>query len=193
VLMFGSKAIAGYPDARVPVHSPSLKVLYEKRPDGIEKLAPLMTEIFQCQHFNLLDSPIQKFASAMLAAFLRFYHEFEKDMGVHNPILVRFHEIVKKCQISIAQIRVWSNMVREQFESDNFVHKFDKVSRANNEIVNAIVHMHQAVLRLEETNRHIVTELDASQNENKQLKSLLEDYRRENVDNRRERSASVTH
>ena len=47
VLMFGSKAIAGYPDARVPVYSPSLKVLYEKRPDGFEKLAPLMTEIFQ--------------------------------------------------------------------------------------------------------------------------------------------------
>ena len=32
VLMFGSKAIAGYPDVRVPVYSPSLKVLYENCP-----------------------------------------------------------------------------------------------------------------------------------------------------------------
>jgi hypothetical protein len=30
--MFGSKAIAGYPDARVPVYSLSLKVLYENCP-----------------------------------------------------------------------------------------------------------------------------------------------------------------
>ncbi len=45
MLMFGSKAIAGYPDARVPVYSPSLKVLYEKRPDGIEKLLPVAVAV----------------------------------------------------------------------------------------------------------------------------------------------------
>ena len=187
VLMFWSKAIAGYPDARAPVYSPSLNILYKKQPDGIEKIGLLMTEIFQqCSHFNLLDSPLKSFPSGMLAAFLRFYEEFEQFVGVHNPILVRFHNISRKCGISNAQIRVWSKLVREQFDTDNLLHNFDKVSRANNEVVNVIVHMHNAVLRVEESNRQILSQLQFCIQENQTLKSMLEENRRDTQDFRRE-------
>ena len=187
VLMFGSKAIAGYPDARSPVHSPSLRVLYLKRPDGIEKLAPLMTEIFnQCKHFSIMKSGILSFASATLAAFLRYFREFESDMGGSNPILIRFLELCKICNISKAQILCRSDLVREQYEADNLLYKFDKVSRANNDIIGCIVHMHDAVLRLEKSNRKIMTQLQSCIEENQTMKFMLTDYRRENQDFRRE-------
>jgi len=186
VLMFGTKAIAGYPDARAPVQSPTLTVLIERQADGVDKIQPLMTEIFQCAHFNILDSPIKNFATAMLAAFLRFYSDFEREMGVNNPIMKRFQEHLKKCHLTNVQLRVWSDMVRQKFESDNLMNKFDQVSKANNDIVAAIAHMHEAVLRLEESNRRILSQLEFLRNENANIKTTLEGFRQEVLDLQRE-------
>ena len=102
----------------------------------------------QCKHFSIMKSCILSFASGILAAFLRYFREFESDMGGSNPILIRFHELC----------------------------------RAYNDIIGCIVHTHDAVLRLEESNRKIMIQLQSCIEENQTLKYMLTDYRRENQD-----------
>ena len=103
-LMYGSKAIAGYPDLRVKVVSPTLEVLFELKPMGIEKLNSLLQEIYGPLHFNILDSHIRPFAGAAFASFLRFLPDFEISLGRKHPILCIFEDHLRTCQLTYSQV-----------------------------------------------------------------------------------------
>jgi hypothetical protein len=104
-LMYGSKAIAGYPDVRVKVVSPTLEVLFELKSMGrIEKLNSLLQEIYGPLHFNILDSHIRPFAGAAFASFLRFLPEFENSLGRKHPILSIFEDHLRTCQLTYSQV-----------------------------------------------------------------------------------------
>jgi len=103
-LMYGSKAIAGHPDVRVKVVSPTLEVLFELKPMGIEKLNSLLQEIYGTLHFNILDSHIRPFAGAAFASFLRFLPDFENSLGRKHPILCIFEDHLRTCQLTYSQV-----------------------------------------------------------------------------------------